>query len=359
MRIAIDTSALYTARAGVHRYVRGLLAGLKALGGDAPEITEIAWPVDNYGFGQPRRALRTAFRELAWAPFVAPRLLRRGDFDLLHSPASWFIAPPTKMPHTVTLHDVAVLRNPSRFRPWHRITGRHRLRQLRRAGRVIAVSEFTANEAMALLGLERSRMDVVHSGPGLCGVPGVATTESDPQIGRDQDFLLFVGSLEPGKNIRLLGDMYRLATAAGATLPPLVIAGTRWHGVTSEGPPPANWTFLPCPEDAHLIWLYARATALLFPSVYEGFGFPVLEAMSFGCPVICSRVASLPEVGGDAAAYADLTPAAYLEATRRLLSDQGGRCHLADRGRAWASRFSWERCARETLAVYNRAIDSR
>jgi alpha-1,3-rhamnosyl/mannosyltransferase len=190
-------------------------------------------------------------------------------------------------------------------------------------------------------------------------MPGVEPAESDPGIGVDGDFLLFVGSLEPGKNLRLLGAMYRLASESGVELPPLVIAGVRWRGVPGEGPPSDRWRFLDAPEDAHLVWLYRRASALLFPSIYEGFGLPLLEAMSCGCPVICSRVASLPEIGGDVAIYAEPTPVAYLEAVRRLLSDPGWRHVLSEGGRARAAMFSWERCARETFAVYCRAVGAR
>lgn len=355
-RIAIDTTALYTSRAGVHRYVKGLLSGFRALGEGGPDVTEIAWRVTNYGFRQPTRALRTAFRELVWAPLVAPRLLRRGSFDILHSPASWFINPPPGLRHVVTLHDVAVLRNPRRFRPWHRNAERHRLKRLHRASRILAVSEYTAKEAVSLLGLDRSRIDVVHSGPGLVGPSGPSTPESDPGLGPVREFLLFVGSLEPGKNLRLLGEMYRLASCGGIELPPLVVAGTRWRGVPSEGSPPDDWVFVPSPDDSHLVWLYTRATALLFPSLYEGFGFPVLEAMSLGCPVICSPVASLPEVGGDAAIYCDSSPPAYLESTRRLISDGAERRRVIDRGLAQAKRFSWVETARETFDVYRKAI---
>jgi glycosyltransferase involved in cell wall biosynthesis len=105
-----------------------------------------------------------------------------------------------------------------------------------------------------------------------------------------------------------------------------------------------------------LVALYRRALALALPTKYEGFGLPVVEAMGLGCPVICSRVASLPEVAGDAAHYAEMTPASYLDAMRRLARESGYRTELIERGRVQVRRFSWRRCAEETVAVYRAAM---
>src|SRR5205823_6706332 len=118
---------------------------------------------------------------------------------------------------------------------------------------------------------------------------------------------------EPGKNLALLKETYLLAAAKGIDLPPLLIIGARWEGVAREGRPPKNWHYLGHQSDEVLAWFYDHALALLFPSKYEGFGFPVLEAMSRGCPVVCSKVASIPEVGGDAAWYAGMDATSYLE----------------------------------------------
>jgi alpha-1,3-rhamnosyl/mannosyltransferase len=102
--------------------------------------------------------------------------------------------------------------------------------------------------------------------------------------------------------------------------------------------------------------LYRRARALLFPSKYEGFGLPVAEAMALGCPVICSPVASLPEVGGPAAHYAELTPESYLTAMLRLTRDTRWREELIERGRVQAREFSWRRCAAQTLEAYRHTL---
>jgi glycosyltransferase involved in cell wall biosynthesis len=125
--------------------------------------------------------------------------------------------------------------------------------------------------------------------------------------------------------------------------------------VTHEGSPHRSWRFLGHQTDETLVYLYRRAVALLFPSKNEGFGLPVVEAQALGCPVICSRVASLPEVGGDAAFYSEMTPAAYLEAMLRLMRDGPLRQELVEKGKTHSAKFSWSKCARETVEVYRHA----
>ena len=345
MKVAVETSALYTSRAGVARYVRGLLQGVQAVQPADVQVAELGWPVENFGFAQPQRALKTLAREWGWAKCVAPVRLR--DIDVLHHTALPIIPFVRRIRHVVTLHDLALLRTPERFRPWQRSAGLRRLRRVARADKVIAVSRFTADEAMALLDLPAQRLEVVHEAawPAQTGTP--LTMPLPPE------YFLFVGSLEPGKNLALLRQIY-----AGATgrLAPLVVVGVRWSGVAHEGPPPADWHFYGHADDGQLATLYRGAKALLFPSLYEGFGLPVLEAMAHGCPVLCGPVASLPEVGDDAAAYAELNPAAYGAAMQRLVADEGWRNELREAGLKRAALFSWEKCARETLAIYRSLI---
>ncbi|MBL9216101.1 MAG: glycosyltransferase family 4 protein [Opitutaceae bacterium] len=196
---------------------------------------------------------------------------------------------------------------------------------------------------MALLGLPAAKLEVVH----------LAATLADREeavLGLPDEFCLFVGSLEPGKNLAFLRTLW---LSAGPALPPLVIVGARWPGVAREGAPPPGWIYLGHRSDAVLRWLYGRATALLFPSLYEGFGLPPLEAMAAGCPVICSPRASLPEVVGDAAPLVELETGPWRAALDAVRRDAAG---WRQRGRERAALFSWERCARETVAVYRTAL---
>jgi glycosyltransferase involved in cell wall biosynthesis len=351
MRIAIDTSAIYTSQAGIARYVRELLKALPQVDGRQHQYYECGWPVSNFGFRQPQRALRTLYRELWWAKMIAPRLLAKQGVELFHTTGSVMVEPPAGIRHVVTLNDVAVLRYPERFRRWLRRSAIRSFRKLAHADRIICISQFTANEAMELLHLPAGQIDVVYDAGSL-----EARDERAPSFHVPPEFFLFVGSLEPGKNLSLLRDAYLTAETRGQSLPPLLIAGARWEGVRGEGTPPGGWQYLGRIPDEHLIYLYRRALALVFPSKYEGFGLPIVEAMGLGCPVICSRVASLPEVAGDAAFFADLTAESYCDALRALASDSARRSELVARGLEQAQKFSWTKCAAETVAVYDRAV---
>lgn len=355
MKVALETSALYTTQAGAARYVRGLLRGLREEAGVGAEFCELAWRVENFGFQQPWRAMKTAYRELVWAPWIAPRKLGAGRWELLHSTAGVLARPARGMRQVATLYDLAVLRHPERYRPWHLRAVRRRLKLLAGVDRVLCISRATADEAMGLLGLAARKLEVTYLGSDFAdgGVVGAGRAPVEVLPG---EFFLFVGSLEPGKNLGLLREVYGRAEAEGRGLPDLVIVGARWAGVAGEGMPPANWHYLGHQPDEVLRYLYERARALVFPSRYEGFGLPVLEAMTLDCPVVCSAVTSLPEVGGDAVLYAELEAREYLAAMRRVAGDEGLRGELIARGRVQAAKFSWRKCGAETLAVYREVL---
>ena len=350
MRVGIDTNGLYTTQAGVARYIRGLVGGLDALDDPGLEVLPIAWEVDNLTYRQPQRTLKTLYREGFWAPVAAPRRMRSAGVDLFHAAAGPLLRVPGSLPKVATAHDMAVFRFPDRYRRWQRRSGPRRLRALAAYDRVICISRFTADETIRCLGLPASLLEVVHNGCDFS--PDVVPAERPPDFDLPPDYFLFVGSLEPVKNLRLLRAVYEAAAGQGVALPPLVIVGARWLGVEAEGPPPAGWRYVGRQDDEVLVHLYRRALALVFPTRYEGFGFPLVEAMALGCPVICSPVASLPEVGGDAPIYADPTADAYLRQMLSVARDPALRDEHIAIGHATARTFSWRRCAEETAAVY-------
>ncbi len=343
MRVALDTNPLYVSRAGVARYVQGLLQGLRALPPADLQLQELGWAVENYGYAQPARAIKTALRNLVWAPLISPGRMRQAD--LVHhtfGPLMPLVQGPR---HVLTLCDVALLRHPERFRRWHLWSGVRQLRRAKDADRIICISRFTADEAMAVLNLPARQLEVVHPGVTLAA-------KEDPLPQLPPEFYLFVGSLEPGKNLAFLNSLWR---EHGTKLPPLVIVGARWSGVPAEGPPPAGWIYLGYQSDGALLALYRRARALLFPSLYEGFGLPLVEAMAAGCPVICSPLASLPEVAGGAACLAELDADRWLQAMDKIRRDETG---WRQRGLVRAQEFTWEKCARETMQIYRSVLDS-
>ena len=355
MRVALETNALYTTQAGVARYTRGLLHGLEQLAVPDLNLFQCAWPVENFSFRQPQRALKTFYREFIWSKLLAPGVLRKNRTDLFHALVSTLLVAPRPIRTVTTLHDLAAFRYPGRFRRWHLRSTMLCFENTKRSDRVICISRFTAEEAMKLIGLVPSKIEVVYNGCDFHpNEPPPA--EQRPSLDVPPEFFLFVGSLEPGKNLGLVKEAYQLAAGAGQSLPPLFIVGARWQGVGTEGRPPPGWRYLGRQPDAVLVYLYRRALALVFPSRYEGFGLPVAEAMALGCPVICSPVASLPEVGGEAALFCELSPAAYLKAMLQVGQEAVLREHLAAAGREQAKQFSWKRCASETFSVYQRAF---
>lgn len=356
MKIAFDTNPLYTSQAGVARYVRGLLSALRATDPDIPAL-ELAWPVRNLSYRQPARAVKTAYRELVWTRFLAPAIIRSGKCDLLHQTSTFRLGGPSTVPHIVTLYDLAVLEYPNRFRRWQRRSVRGYLNDVAAADRVICISRFVADEAVRHLGVPAKKLEVVHCASSFLesiGGQGATLPFDVPD-----EFFLFVGSLEPGKNLALLRESYALAKDREISLPPLLVVGARWQGVATEGIAPDEWVYLDRQPDSVLAELYRRATALLFPSKYEGFGLPVIEAMSLGCPVVCSPVASLPEVAGEAAVLVDLDAGAYLEAMSSILNSGELRTSLIHKGSEQAKKFSWAKSAMHTVEIYRDLLRTR
>jgi glycosyltransferase involved in cell wall biosynthesis len=231
----------------------------------------------------------------------------------------------------LTVHDLAVLRHPGTFPRWHRLYGSAGLhRVLRAADALVAVSAFTKDEVVALAGVPVERIRVVPN-----GVDDVFTAEGPRAEG---NYVLAVATLEPRKNLARAVEAARLA---GAELK--VVGAGGWGGVKVEG-------WVGEVPDAELAALYRGARCVLYPSLYEGFGLPVLEAMACGAPVVTSRGTAMEEVSGDAAVLVDpLDPAAIAVG---LEEAEARRDELVMRGRERASRFTWERSADAVEALW-------
>ena len=322
MKVALDVSPLRLTRAGSARYVEGLRRELPK----HVELREQAWG----GSGRTTAALR----DTVWYPIGLRRAARNAD--VLHCPT--FRAPlRSGVPLVVTVLDLAVLRHPELFNRWNRTYSRLTVpRVVSAARRVIAISEFTKRELVELLGVDPERVSVIGVPPLVEFVPDGPRAEGD--------YVLAVGTLEPRKNLERAADA---ASRAGVEL--RVVGARGWGGVAPNG---VRW--LGEVSDDELARLLRGARALLYPSLYEGFGIPILEAMSVGTPVVTSRGGATEEVAGGAAVLVDpLAPASIAagidDADRR-------RDELRVLGLARARSFSWDEVALRTVQVYEAAL---
>jgi glycosyltransferase involved in cell wall biosynthesis len=318
MRVAVDTTPLAQTRAGTARYLTALLERLERV----VEVKRVAF----------RPSQPPALGDVLWYPVLLQRAAR--GCDVLHCPT--FRAPlrPTPVPAVVTVHDLAVLRYPEVFPRWARTYGRFAVpRAVRAAARVIAVSEFTKREVVELLGVPEERVAVVPN-----AAAGVFVPDGDAAAG---DYVLAVGTLEPRKNLQ------RVAEAAARTGIELRVVGARgWGGV--EPAPGVEW--LGFVGDDELARLYRGAQCVLYPSLYEGFGLPVLEALASGAAVVTSAGTAMEEVADGAAVLVDprdvdAIAAGIEHAIRR-------RDELGRRGVERARAFSWDAAAAATASVY-------
>jgi glycosyltransferase involved in cell wall biosynthesis len=271
----------------------------------------------------------------------------------------------------VTVHDLTFFRFPHTLPPLRRLYLKAVTRSATwRAERVIAVSRQTRDDLVQQLQLAPEKVEVVYNGVGEAFRPASPTEVAAfrRRRGLPQRFVLFLGTLEPRKNVvSLLEAFARLRDRAGtggrSDGTKLVVAGAKgWYferifaraeelGLGDDVIFPG---FVPAEE---LPWWYRAADCFVYPSVYEGFGLPVLEAMACGTPVVTSSVSSLPEVAGSAAITVDPQDVTALtEAIDRVIRDSTLREDMRHRGLQQATRFSWDRAASETAAVYREAL---
>lgn len=351
--------------AGVHQYILHLLRYLGEgegrarftvlLRAHAPTLSwctsyRSPWPTHNPGV------------RVLWEQTVQPIVLRRIKADLVHAPV--FVGPLiAPCPMVITIHDLSFIRFPQLFPSVNRLYLRI-MTQLsaRRARRLIAVSEHAASESVCLLDVPRDRIDVVYHGvdPRFRPLPPDQVAAFRDQHSLPERFVLFVGTLEPRKNLVRLVEAFARVRDGQTKL--VLVGGKGWLyddlfaqveslGLNEEV------IFAGYVRSEELPLWYNAASALAYPSLYEGFGLPVLEAQACGTPVLTSNVSSLPEAGGEAAL---LVPprdvAAIAEALNRLLMEAALRDELRERGLAHAEAFSWPSTARETVRVYRRAL---
>lgn len=303
---------------------------------------------------------------IPWEQLLAPALLRLNGADVFHGVLN--VAPlfcPT--PSVITIHDLAFLVFPQTFRRVNRayLTWATKV-SAKRAARILTVSEATRQEVIRLLGVPPARVVVTYNAcEERFRPPEPAAIEAfRRRTGLPERFILFVSTLEPRKNVPTLLEAYaQIATSIDA---PLIIGGGKgwlydeiFAKVEQLGLHDRVRFVGFIDRDEQPLW-YAAATVFTLPSLYEGFGMPLLEAMACGTPVVTTTSSSLPEVVGDAGLTVPPTDAEALGAALlRLLTDADLRAELRERGLRQARRFSWRTTAAQTLRVYHEAADCR
>lgn len=362
VKIVVAAWHLKDFNVGLGRYSRGLIEAIGRV--DAENQYEILMPDDSYRFPErPNmryRLIRFPFFKRRFWEQAAPLLV--GRYDLLHFPYDSCVAW-KRGAFIVTVHDVKPLifgtdTGRSRFN-LNRLIERLLVRdKWARIDHVLTDSHCSRRDIVQRLGVPAERITVVY--------PGVEQERFAPvtPTGREgrRPYVLCVAGADPTKNVEVLVEAFARLPHPIRDAYDLVLTGdfrrrVDLHERVRQAGIEKQTIFTGVVGDDQLVDLYQRAALFVFPSLYEGFGFPVLEAMACGCPVISSDASSLPEVVGDAAILVD--PSDVEGFTRRMgqvLTDADRRQDMRERGLAHATQFSWDRTARETVAVYRRVV---
>ena len=370
-RIAVDARPLIGPRTGAGTYLKGLVEALVDLPGDELYILVSPKPIRLGPFLAGSQRVRVEIdRGLPgsiWIQTTLRRTLRRVRADLFH--ASLYVAPLVgrPCPTVVTVFDMSYLAVPGTLATHNRwILRIFAPPSARQAGHVIGISEWTRREIVGRLGLSPDKVSTVHPGVEdrfFTKDGAVGAAEVGRRLGLTRPYILYLGTIEPRKKLLTLLDAFRILQDEGRTELDLVLAGQRGWAcrdvyrradterlrgrVRFPGYVPAD--LLP--------GLYRGTKLFVYPSLYEGFGFPPLEAMASGTPVVVSEGSSLAEVVGDAGVSVPAGNAGDLASGMARLLDEPdlrGRCIRKGRGRARA--FRWEATARQTLGIYRKVL---
>ena len=376
MRIGIDARPLSVQAAGVPRVVKGLVRELEKIDPENSYYLYSHREID-FPWANPRWHKRTGSRVsrlpgIVWFLTEGRRAIREDNLDVFWS--AMYIprrALPSHVAGVLTVHDLEWRLYPQTMS--RRTYYAHRLLvwpSVLQADRIVAVSDATAQDLERLSSVRRSRIEVIHHGVDPAYKPqdaGKAAEYVAARYGVSNDYALAVGTVQPRKNLATLVEAWRLLRGRPCAHAQLVVAGARgWKNtqldetISRLGLTGDEIRFLGIVPEEDLPVLYSGSSVFVFPSLYEGFGLPLVEAMACGIPVVASNTSSVPEVVGDAALLVSPTnPEAFAEAILRLRSDDNLRNALIDKGLRRASGFGWGKSAAQLLDCMGRVVAAK
>ena len=375
MRIAIDGKRYYLNSSGLGRYSRSLVDHLLRLK-DAEDLDICLYRPKGEVKFQPKAHQRLTeltadyllpghIGNAFWRFTKLPALINSGSYDLFHGP-SHVLPGRLKCPSVVTMLDLIFIRYPRYFRTWDRNYYRISFRRSARlADHIISISKATKADLVNLFGIKEEKISVIY--PGFDDVFTKLLPPRLEEIGKKyelpRNYVLYVGNIEPRKNVLKLAQAFsslKESSNIDKDMHLLIVGRKGWFykdildGIDS----------LPCREQIRLVGpvygedlagVYQLARVMAYPSMFEGFGYPVLEAMRLGTPVLTSGISSMPEAGGDAAHYVNPKSLDDIASgLSRLLNDESYRQELVEKGTRHAEGFTAEKMARETLEVYRK-----
>jgi glycosyltransferase involved in cell wall biosynthesis len=358
MHIAIDACCLGRRKTGNETYIRGLLSGFEIL--FARGVTGVRLTILTTSAYTGKRADCFEWIDIPLGKFITrnfltiPSVLQKLSPDLFHG-VYWsrFFAQP--LPTVLMVHDLSFVSFPQGFRAHEQWVYANLVRACARSAKhVLTVSQFSKQELMRHWRIPADKITVTYDGLDSC----YEASGSEP-IREEPSYILYVGNLHPRKNIVRLLDAYVKVCRSGTFPHRLRIVGqATWmagevFAAVRESEFASRVDFTGYVSYEKLASLYQNAAVCVYPSLYEGFGLPVLEAMACGCPVVCSNTTSVPEVAGDACVL--VNPESSIEIAqgiRSILSNPALDADLRERGPRQAAKFTWEACAEATLAAY-------
>jgi glycosyltransferase involved in cell wall biosynthesis len=376
MRIGISTSVIQRGKTGIAQYLFALLRAFLPYASEHQFVLfvlEEDLPLFNFAKGKMQlvpvsETFRPAVENILWHQTHLPRLAREQHLDVLHVPSYRRLLGRRPCPLVATIHDLAPFRVAKKY-DWKRMFyGRVVVRRLaQRQDEIIAISENTARDITEFFGVAREKISVIHNGLEhdrfFPGSREQAKADLAQRHNLQKPFFLYVARLEhPAKNHMRLIAAFNAFKSATRSDWQLVFGGSDWsgaeaiHAAIQQSPVAADIRALGFVANDELPNLYRAADVFIYPSLYEGFGMPPIEAMACGCPVISSTRGSLGEVVGDAAAIVE--PEEIVSITNQLIAlaaDAALRERLRSAGLLQAKQFDWNRTATETLKVYERA----